>query len=417
MTGPAPRESRIRGLDGLRAVAASMIFFYHAWGHAKFPHPAITLPALGEVQLDVVMVFLGQGVALFFVLSGFLLSIPFWQAMRDGSHVQLGPFFRRRFLRIFPAYLVVVILLAAFYDVAHPPWQRLIQVVTHLLLVHNWAEATIYNVSTPLWSVATEFQLYLLLPLVMLILRSQLRRGRRMATASTALVLVTGLASIAFWLLANAVLAHLNVDPRLIQPRGRVLVHSPVIGLAQFAAGIAFAGFYTRLRNRELDGHAVSRAWLEIAGYLSLPLTALATMALFGRLYPISPVGWPILPILFALSVLLVSISRARLGVASALELAPVRTLGTISYSFYLWHDFVLWAVFNSAFIARISSSSLVKSGLAFLVTCGVAWLSYRLLERRFARLVARLLDKGQAEITKRRRNGLAVSGISESTS
>ncbi len=234
------------------------------------------------------MAFLGQGVALFFVLSGFLLSIPFWQAMRDGSHVQLGAFFRRRFLRIFPAYLVVVVLLATFYDVAHPPLHRIIQVVAHLLLVHNWTEATIYNVSAPLWSVATEFQLYLLLPIVMLILRLQLCRGRQMSAVSAALVLVTGLASIAFWLMSNEILTHLNIDSRLVQSHGRVLIHSPVVGMAQFAAGIAFAGLYTRLRNRELKGRSSSRTWLEVAGYLIFPLTALATMDISGP-YILSP--------------------------------------------------------------------------------------------------------------------------------
>lgn len=407
---PSTRDARIRGLDGLRAMAASMIFFAHAWGHAGHPDTAITIPLLGKTPLAPIVTFGTQGVAMFFVLSGFLLSLPFWQALNDGSHVELGAFFRRRFLRIYPAYLVVVLFLAAFYDVAHPPLQRLVQAVAHLLLVHNFAEATIYNVSAPLWSVATEFQLYLILPVVMLGLRSGLHRGHRMSTVVLVLVMIAGLAGSAFWLISNELLTHLNVDPRLVQPYGRVMLSSPILGMTQFASGIAIGSMYTRHKSRRPDGRAPGSAWLEIAGYLVFPLAILGTPAALSPLSDFSPIGWPIVPTLFALLVLLVSLSRSRFGVAAVLELPPVRTLGMISYSFYLWHDFVLWTVFNHAPIAQISTNNAVRGGLAFLITFGVAWLSYQLLERRFGRLVARLLDRIQTEVNRRRMTGLVIS-------
>lgn len=410
MISPSTHDARIRGLDGLRAMAASMIFFAHAWGHAGHPDTAITIPLLGKTPLAPIVTFGTQGVALFFVLSGFLLSLPFWQALRDNSRVQLGAFFRRRFLRIYPAYLVVVLFLAAFYDVAHPPLQRFVQVATHLLLVHNFAEATIYNVSAPLWSVATEFQLYLVLPVVMLGLRSGLHRGYKMSTVVSTLVLIAGLAGSAYWLFSNELLTHLSVDPRLVQPYGRVLLDSPILGMTQFASGIAIGNMYTRHKSRKTDGRASGNTWLEIAGYLVFSLAILGTPTALSALSVFSPIGWPVVPTLFALLVLLVSLSRSRFGIAAVLELPPVRTLGMISYSFYLWHDFVLWTVFNRAPLNQIFTNNTVRSGVAFLATFGIAWLSYQLLERRLGRLMDRLLDKVQIEVRKRRMTGIAIS-------
>lgn len=416
MTSPPVRISHIRGLDGLRAMAASMIFFAHAWGHAGHPDTAINLPFLGETSLAPIVTFGTQGVALFFVLSGFLLSLPFWQALEDGSHVKLSAFFRRRFLRIYPAYLIVVLFLAAFYDVAHPPLQRIVQVISHLSLVHNFAEATIYNISAPLWSVATEFQLYLLLPVVMLGLRSSLRRGYRMSTMVSSLVLIAGLVGSAFWLISNGLLSHLSLDSRLVRPYGPVLLSSPILGMTQFASGIATGGIYTRYKNKASEGDASGRVWLEAAGYLVVPLAVLGTPAALAPLRHFSPIGWPVVPTLFALLVLLVSLSQSRFGVAAVLELPPVRTFGIISYSFYLWHDFVLWTVFNRAPMAQIPTSNVGRSIIAFFGAFGLAWVSYQLLERRFGRVVARVLDRIQREASTRRNTGLRSRQKSKGT-
>jgi peptidoglycan/LPS O-acetylase OafA/YrhL len=108
-----------------------------------------------------VLGFGANGVALFFSLSGFLLSIPFWNAMivPGKSSVRLRSYITRRILRIYPAYVVAVVIYAAFHDIHHTIAIRVMHILTHLLLIHNLSEATIYSLGVPLWSVATVFQM------------------------------------------------------------------------------------------------------------------------------------------------------------------------------------------------------------------------------------------------------------------
>ena len=90
---------RFPGCDGLRAVAAGTVLFFHV----------ATLTGLdGRSGLGKYFFQLDVGVDVFFVLSGFLLYRPFVLShFRDTSRPNLGQFWKRRFFRIFPAYWVV----------------------------------------------------------------------------------------------------------------------------------------------------------------------------------------------------------------------------------------------------------------------------------------------------------------------
>ncbi len=290
--------ARINGLDGLRGLAALMIFLYHAWGHSGFPRITAVIGSFPPVDLTNYVMFCGQGVAVFFVLSGFLLSLAFWQELQGGRAVGLGDFFRRRFLRIYPAYLVVVLVLALIYDVAHPLSSRIIITASHLLLLHNLTEATIYNISAPLWSVATEFQLYVILPLIFLILKKLLARGTALPRLLVGLFVVSGCMGVLFWGAANALLTHVVLDPRLVVPQGRVIFHSPIIGLANFCAGIVAGYFYVVLSQDKKASRGKLPLW-EIAAYVTfLAAPSLTTIAI-DRTASWSPTGWPFVPCYF----------------------------------------------------------------------------------------------------------------------
>src|SRR3954453_12575172 len=87
---PPPGNPRFPLLDSLRAVAAGLVVFHHVLNNGS---PAPTAVREGS-QL---------GVAIFFVLSGFLLYRPFANARLRGAGVpSVRAYFRRRALRVFP---------------------------------------------------------------------------------------------------------------------------------------------------------------------------------------------------------------------------------------------------------------------------------------------------------------------------
>jgi peptidoglycan/LPS O-acetylase OafA/YrhL len=163
-------------LDGLRAIAVSLVFVNHLW-----------LPTS----------YLGQlGVRLFFVLSGFLITGILLEA-KDSARISesLKTFYARRFLRIFPLYYMVLAVLA----ITNAPRVREF-LPWHVLYATNILIARIGDWSIlgtdHFWSLAVEEQFYLLWPFVILLTpRSMLR--------NTMITLIAG--SVAFRLLGRFV--------------------------------------------------------------------------------------------------------------------------------------------------------------------------------------------------------------------
>ena len=108
-----PRE--IRSLDGLRAVAALSIVLFHVMLFLQLEYQP------WSQAINHGWYYLSTGVHLFFVLSGFLLFLPYVRALLDGAPLPSARrFYRRRALRILPAYLVcLAAMVALVYVVRH----------------------------------------------------------------------------------------------------------------------------------------------------------------------------------------------------------------------------------------------------------------------------------------------------------
>lgn len=125
---------------------------------------------------------LDVGVAIFFVLSGFLLSRP-WiiAAQMRTQRPTVGRYFWKRFLRIFPVYIVTAVIALTFlhdnrdFGVLH--W------VTTLSLTDIYMRDVLPSGLTQMWSLATEVAFYVVLPLLMLVGlgRRDFRPGRLVA--------------------------------------------------------------------------------------------------------------------------------------------------------------------------------------------------------------------------------------------
>jgi peptidoglycan/LPS O-acetylase OafA/YrhL len=111
--------------------------------------------------------YLATGVELFFVLSGFLLFLPYARAM---LHAETLPsarrFYQRRALRILPAYYVCLTILAILPTSDHRTQLSVGDIVTHVLFIHDGFHSFNRDLEGPFWTLAIEAQFYLLLPLM-----------------------------------------------------------------------------------------------------------------------------------------------------------------------------------------------------------------------------------------------------------
>lgn len=170
---------RIPSVDLLRGIAIACVFLHHclapAFGGSQLPW-AGWAPDFSLLQENLPLIMLYPltlawwGISLFFVISGFCIHLS---ANRQ-AHEGMRGFFTRRFFRIYPPYLAVLLFFALLW-----PWTRIfldsdngrVQIASHALLVHNFAGDTFFGINPSFWSIAVGAQLYLIYPLLLLCVR------------------------------------------------------------------------------------------------------------------------------------------------------------------------------------------------------------------------------------------------------
>lgn len=124
----------------------------------------------------------GTGVQLFLLISGFLIH---YGTLQRGLNLNLGKFYARRFWRIYPPFVLVLIFFVCFKS--GTDWDNLI---AHLTLTYNFTDDYIFQINPSFWSLALEFQLYLIYPIYLSIYRKFGNVRSLIAIASVSLVLI-----------------------------------------------------------------------------------------------------------------------------------------------------------------------------------------------------------------------------------
>jgi peptidoglycan/LPS O-acetylase OafA/YrhL len=168
---------RLDYLDGLRGLAALYVVMHHAFMQSTHAIDRINhaTPLVRNMKwLD----YGHYAVAIFIVLSGYCLMLPVARTADGALRGGFVGYIQRRAKRILPPYYAALLLTLAlvwfvpglsFYDHVH--WDVTLpafepeSIGAHLLLLHNLKKEWIYNISHPLWSVATEWQIYFLFPM------------------------------------------------------------------------------------------------------------------------------------------------------------------------------------------------------------------------------------------------------------
>jgi peptidoglycan/LPS O-acetylase OafA/YrhL len=361
--GPRPKLRRIRGLDGVRAVAVLFVFGFHA----------------DALHLDGGWL----GVDLFFSVSGFLITTLLINEYDDRGRVALGSFYLRRARRLFPAlallFGVLIVFFAVHPSIAGRASEQFMPPV--LALIPNWWLIAHDPITTPayggsvighLWTLGVEEQFYVVWPLVLIGLLAVV--GNRRAIAS--LITVTGLCVGAYQVLAW----HFGLGSRAA---GSQALHDRLFwGSDTHAAGLLLGCAVALHLACARDDSTPSRP--RSPGYVFMLRAAGAAAALFLCLVAFGgpSEGWADgggelgIAVAGALIVWWLAVSPGA-WVLAVLEWRPIAYLGRISYGFYLWSLPVIFGVSSLTW----RSPALVRA--AELVTTFVAAaVSYHLVER-----------------------------------
>ncbi|MCJ1685684.1 acyltransferase [Rathayibacter sp. VKM Ac-2927] len=342
--------------DGLRALAAIAVTVYHAalftGGSGEF---LSTFPIAGRL--------LGFGtlaVPVFIVLSGFVLMLPVARSESLELRGGFRDYLRRRARRILPPYFISLAIFAAV--IAFVPamqtghgteWDSKVPLtagglISHLFLVHNLNPEWIYQINGPAWSVATEWQIYFLFPLVLLPLWR--RFGPAVAVGTT---VVLGIAvALVLPLIAGA--------------------HPWFLGLFALGAGAAWMTQHVALPRAGL--------WAGLAGVVALALTVAVRLAWVYE----SAFGIAIALLLYWLTIRARANRPSRIG--RVLSSRPLVRIGAGSYSLYLVHSPVLAA--GNIAVLDVDLPYPARLAVMFLLVLPLSWLAgwifFHLVERHF---------------------------------
>jgi peptidoglycan/LPS O-acetylase OafA/YrhL len=341
-------RARLSGLDGLRGVAVAGVLLFHA---GRFGGGFL-------------------GVDLFFALSGYLITDLLLREVRDSGTVSLVAFWGRRFRRLLPALIVVLVgatvVLWAFglgelwsTALSDGPWVQVSLVNWHLLAesADYWDRFGPGRVFGHLWSIAVEEQFYLLWPPVVLLIAKKLRRVER------TVALVAVLASVASLVLM--VLLFTAADSTRVYTGTDTRAFSLLLGALVATEPVREAVV-------RVVGRRVALAQVVLVGALvvlwALPDGENAHWLFRGGLFAHSSVA--------ALLILLCAHAPDS-AVARVLGRVPLRWLGLVSYSLYLWH----WPVFLVLSEDRLGFGGWSRTGVVCAVSLALAVLSKVVVE------------------------------------
>jgi len=194
-------------IDGLRFIAIFSVYIYHLAGDVLRHSSAGQNPALDGHWLFPVTQILNVGVPLFFVISGFILGMPFAAAhLRRQRPVPLKKYFLRRVTRLEPPYILCLLLFYALKVFAGRGGavELLPNLFASMFYVHNLVYGMPSVINFVAWSLEIEIQFYILAPVLALIFAVSKASARR-ALLVVLLLLATGVSGLVW---GNETLQH-----------------------------------------------------------------------------------------------------------------------------------------------------------------------------------------------------------------
>jgi peptidoglycan/LPS O-acetylase OafA/YrhL len=360
-------SNRIKPVDGLRAVAVIGVLWAHTWmffGNIPFK--------IGSIDVNRLLSFGGNGVDLFFVISGFCMYLMHAKKNIGFSFSIFSGFLKKRFKRIAPAFYTLIIV-ETLFTLAQKhifPTASFFQHIsfTNLYLANN-------EFSPHYWSLATEMQFYIVLPLLFYGFKSE----AKVLSVNLVLILISIiLTAIHFYFYRADILNGITIS-----------YDSIIYRYAEFGWGIVVAILFMR-------GYRLPKYLLGFPGFIigfaiaffgrTLKLTEF--LQLFGSMsFIIKAFSEPLMA--FGFAVILFNVMVSKSIMQDILLSRPFQFIGRISYSFYLWHWLIATAISNLVinYLGRTSILLNLSFVISLFAVVPIAFLSYRILEAPYFKI------------------------------
>jgi len=342
-------------IDGLRGIAILLVVV----GHQFYVNPA----AGPWKHFFVVLIEPNFGVTIFFALSGFLISLPFWKIKNRavaGAVVPAG-YGWRRFWKIYPPLALSIILLTPIYAL-FPHETPLASTAVKWLVGWPLVLPVPGELNPVMWSLAVEVQFYLTLPLVFWCFK-KVPASRCLWLLPALFLLVPNLTRWLFWHGVG-----FTTNPV-------VSVHYPAC-LDAFALGLLVAGLESQRRLKK------DWFWLGDLGFILLVLMFVLTA--WFKLHQADTVTLEIIGYLKLImaALLLFYIANPQASRSRFLCHPLLRWFGLISYELYLFHQpFLVWC----RVVVGFAHGSLIKFMLSAAIPTAMGFLLAVIVYRYFS--------------------------------
>lgn len=340
-------KHKLLALDQLRAVAITYVLLFH---YQFFGHP---------IWVSKIAGFGWSGVDLFFVLSGFLISGQLFATIANGKKISLIEFIIKRFFRIIPPFLFVVILYAGFPAIHE--WGHLSPLWRYLTFTLNFGlDLRKYGTFSHAWSLCVEEQFYLFLPLIFLLFtRSKTGKG----AIYLIIALFIGGFMIRLWGWYHFMVPALSTD-HYGAYWNKYIYYPTYNRLDSLLVGVSIAGLYTFYPNIK---ERINRQcnWVLLAGIILL-IAAWFVCKGYSS-YNTTLWGFPLVGLSYGLILAAVVCPR---NPAYRFKSFVTGWLATLSYSIYLSHKIVIHVTqnwFNGMGLDRNSNLMMLVSMAAVL--------------------------------------------------